>query len=456
MNTTAARPTNTEPVGAAYDPARNELYLSRDGDRGRVWVHNVANGDVIRYFDVNVAPYFNADAEGLAFSNGVLYMVDAIDDDLVKVLPGHDGLIGGAVTGNDDVITNYDLLQYGQREPEGLDVHPVTGNLWIVSNRVTKAGLPDPMIEVTPGGALVSSVSIAAADPNSAGGLAIAPASNGSGAWNIYIADRGVDNGDDRLENDGELYEFSIDGGGEGTSPTAEFTWSQRSGELTIDFTDTSSGSPTSWSWDFGDGATSTAQNPVHTYAAAGTYSVTLNASNVHGSDDETQSVTVSAAVDPPPPTADNLLLNAGFETDANADNKPDSWKSNKHFTRSDGAVHGGSFAGRWQSTADNGPSSYQPVAVTAGTTYAFSGWVNAPITADSFTFQIKILWRTDSGAISATVVKKFTDDTAGAWQEVTGSAVAPTGATIARVQMVTKSLNTSIYVDDFAFTAAP
>jgi PKD repeat protein len=45
-------------------------------------------------------------------------------------------------------------------------------------------------------------------------------------------------------------------------------------------FTDISTGSPTCWNWSFGDGFTSTNQNPVHTYANPGTYTVSLNASN--------------------------------------------------------------------------------------------------------------------------------------------------------------------------------
>jgi uncharacterized protein YneR len=47
---------------------------------------------------------------------------------------------------------------------------------------------------------------------------------------------------------------------------------------LTVKFTDTSAGSWTSWSWDFGDGGTSTLQNPSHTYTTAGTYNVHMNA----------------------------------------------------------------------------------------------------------------------------------------------------------------------------------
>ena len=58
---------------------------------------------------------------------------------------------------------------------------------------------------------------------------------------------------------------------------------------LTVQFTDASSGSPTSWTWDFGDGNTSTDQNPEHTYTAVGTYTVKLIASHPYDSDEETK-----------------------------------------------------------------------------------------------------------------------------------------------------------------------
>ncbi|PWT99543.1 MAG: hypothetical protein C5B52_10480 [Bacteroidetes bacterium] len=50
-------------------------------------------------------------------------------------------------------------------------------------------------------------------------------------------------------------------------------------GPISIQFTDATTvctGSISSWSWDFGDGNTSTSQNPLHNYAATGTYNVTL------------------------------------------------------------------------------------------------------------------------------------------------------------------------------------
>ena len=77
-------------------------------------------------------------------------------------------------------------------------------------------------------------------------------------------------------------------------APNAEFTFNQASGTMRIDFTDTSSGGPTSWSWDFGDGGTSTQQSPSHTYAAANDYTVTLTASNGGGASTATHTVTVT------------------------------------------------------------------------------------------------------------------------------------------------------------------
>ncbi|MCB9232469.1 MAG: T9SS type A sorting domain-containing protein [Bacteroidia bacterium] len=68
---------------------------------------------------------------------------------------------------------------------------------------------------------------------------------------------------------------------------------------LDVFFTDASSGTPTSWAWDFGDGATSTQQNPAHTYATDGTYNVCLIITDSCGADTFCQNVTVFAGCAP-------------------------------------------------------------------------------------------------------------------------------------------------------------
>jgi PKD repeat protein len=66
---------------------------------------------------------------------------------------------------------------------------------------------------------------------------------------------------------------------------------------FTVVFRDTSGGDPTSWAWDFADGATSIAQDPLdHTFATPGTYVVSMTASNAWGSSTQTMGVTVTAA----------------------------------------------------------------------------------------------------------------------------------------------------------------
>lgn len=73
--------------------------------------------------------------------------------------------------------------------------------------------------------------------------------------------------------------------------PVADFSGTPLSGDypLTVDFTDLSTNSPTSWSWTFGDGGTSGDQNPTYTYTAAGIYTVSLTATNAYGSDTKTE-----------------------------------------------------------------------------------------------------------------------------------------------------------------------
>ena len=370
FNTIPSSPTNKEPVGAGYDPVRDELYICKDGSSSVVWVYNATTMALVRSFNVSGSPYSNSDAEGLGFGNGALYMVDAIDNDLVKVLPGPNGIVG---SGGDDIVSNYDLQQYGQDEPEGLDVDPSTGNIWVVSNKISGGGITQPMIEVTPDGALVSSVSIADANANSPGGVAVAPPSNGDPGFNVYVADRGIDNQEQSNENDGRIYEFEPGG----TPPPP-----------------------------------------------------------------------------PPPPPPGEKMTNLGFELDANGDTRPDDWTVDSSFTRSPDVAHGGAFSGRHASTSNVKYAVYQQVnGITAGVTYAFSGWINIPATSDKFNIEIQMKWRGAGGSISTESLLERTTSTNGAWVQLNADALAPAGATNVRVTMKLRSLNATIYVDDFSLS---
>ncbi len=111
--------------------------------------------------------------------------------------------------------------------------------------------------------------------------------------------------------------------------PIADFTYTPTNPIQTdiIQFTDTSidpDGNITTWSWDFGDGNTSTLQNPTHIYGDWGTYTVTLNVTDDGGKTDETSQLifvansepTAYFTYTPPNPKANETI----YFTDASTD----------------------------------------------------------------------------------------------------------------------------------------
>jgi PKD repeat protein len=78
--------------------------------------------------------------------------------------------------------------------------------------------------------------------------------------------------------------------------PVASFKASTTTGTTmsAISFTDTSTNSPTSWIWNFGDGTTATTQSVSHTFTKAGKYTVSLTVKNAAGSATATKTVTIS------------------------------------------------------------------------------------------------------------------------------------------------------------------
>ena len=86
-------------------------------------------------------------------------------------------------------------------------------------------------------------------------------------------------------------------------APEAAFSVSRTSGcvPLSVSFTDQSAGDAarpvTDWLWDFGDGSTSTDQNPTHTFQQQGRFTVSLTVTGPTGSDTETKTNHVTLAI---------------------------------------------------------------------------------------------------------------------------------------------------------------
>lgn len=101
---------------------------------------------------------------------------------------------------------------------------------------------------------------------------------------------------------------------------------------LSVQFTGSANNPATAWGWEFGDGGISNEQNPLYTYADAGTYTVSLSAVNANGVLDTTRGdfITVNWA---PPVAAFNLSLSEGpepllvrFDNESTGDIQTYSW----------------------------------------------------------------------------------------------------------------------------------
>lgn len=191
--------------------------------------------------------------------------------------------------------------------------------------------------------------------------------------------------------NDGSvetrLDKFSIDIGEPGTiPPSASFTYEASDANyLQIDFNNASINAD-SYSWDFGDGGSSTDEDPSHTYAMAGDYTVTLTAKNSEGLEDEVSmelslKEPISAAINNPsfddePERDDNRMAwrNEALEADADV-----VIANSDYMLQTSSTARTGSFAGKLP-TAENSSKPrrwlYQAIEVEPNTDYKISGWI--------------------------------------------------------------------------------
>lgn len=108
-----------------------------------------------------------------------------------------------------------------------------------------------------------------------------------AGTYSVSLTVTSDDGTDDLVQSDLIVVSPLVD-----TPPTANFTATPTSGTapLTVEFTDASapgSSAITAWAWDFGDGESSTEQNPSHIYDETGIYSVSLTVTTAEGTDEE-------------------------------------------------------------------------------------------------------------------------------------------------------------------------
>ncbi len=111
------------------------------------------------------------------------------------------------------------------------------------------------------------------------------------------------------------------------TPPIANFTADvTQSCTGLIRFTDQSTNAPTSWLWNFGDGQTSTQQNPLHLFSTNGTYTVTLTATNSYGSNIKTLTNYITVNKPAAPSASDVSRCGSGTFTLTTNSTNPVAW----------------------------------------------------------------------------------------------------------------------------------
>ncbi|MFC2168338.1 PKD domain-containing protein [Acidobacteriota bacterium] len=253
---------NSEPTGITYNEHDGYFYVTNDDTR------------LISRYDLNLnSPLYEVstedavssayDPEGITSdpSTGLLYIVN--------------GITGGpkVLVYNEDLVfqSSFDLTQ--APDYEGIAFHSPSNHLFIVS------GDGPTIFEYTVMGDYIDEYDLSAFSPEpvAAQGLTFAPTSDTEDDPNdlsIYIADGMIDNDINPDERDGRIFEAVFSWSG----ILSDFVGSPVSGgaPMEVFFTDSSTGDVSIYSWDFGDGSTSSEQNPSHIYTAAGTYTVSL------------------------------------------------------------------------------------------------------------------------------------------------------------------------------------
>ncbi|WP_332448769.1 PKD domain-containing protein [Methanoculleus sp.] len=226
-------------------------------------------------------------------------------------------------------------------------------------------------------------------------------------------------------------------------APSAAFTANRTTGTepLAVQFNDTSTGSPTVWNWSFGDGAwhntTDAAErNVTHTYAVAGTYTVSLTASNAAGPDTETRTdyITVSPAPTPtvtPTVTPTSRPPYSGGGGGGGSTGGPDGYNVGGDSAVSKVTVTGTGVeklivTGRVQSSPGTG------IPPAPGTPYQYVDLVPArfeEITGANITFSVPAAWLAEHGFAPGEIVMHRYNGTV--WEALPTWVVGDSGATV-------------------------
>ena len=218
VSTCTTLPFTKEPTGLAINPGNNHIFFSDDGDDLIYEVSLGADEDYCTGDDTVTATnlanlYGVSDAEDVAYGNNTIFVAGGSAAEVYRIPLGANGVLGG---GDDGQMTHFDTSILGFNILEGLGYNWDNGTLMLLSTQMNDKYLG----ETTTSGTLLRAYDLAAyTGLTHREDVTLAPGSQNPAIKNLYITDRGIDNNDNRNENDGEVYEINI-----GNPPTSTFT----------------------------------------------------------------------------------------------------------------------------------------------------------------------------------------------------------------------------------------
>lgn len=155
---------------------------------------------------ISTAQFGSLDPEGIAFGQGSIFISDGVAAEIYRLSPGPDGIFNGVAPAGDDTVQHFDTARLGIGDPEGIAFDPDRGTLYLRGR-----DRREPIVEAATDGAPIVVIELDRELVRSAGGIELWPASDGSGALHLMIADRGADSGRSDVPNDGQLLEIRFD-----------------------------------------------------------------------------------------------------------------------------------------------------------------------------------------------------------------------------------------------------
>jgi hypothetical protein len=203
-------PWSNEPTGIGYNSSNGDLYIS-DDDKKSIFIIDgpgsdgkFGTGDDGARTSFKTSTFGNTDPEDVAYDSkhNLMLLIDGVGTKWFTLAPGPNGKFDGVTAPADDIATEYDLLEFGAQDPEGIAYDSIRDTVLVVD------GSADKILELDHNGSILNEIDIRGADIVKAAGITVAPATNGPGR-NYYIADRGLDNNSHPEENDGVIHEIS-------------------------------------------------------------------------------------------------------------------------------------------------------------------------------------------------------------------------------------------------------